>query len=85
MTDDPVYDQKDILMDATLLVIHPPQWRRLKAISNCMNILHEIEEAAKLDKSYNHQLNCMWGWLDWMEELHRLLHDYDEAIQILIG
>jgi hypothetical protein len=72
-------------MDATPLVIHFPQWRRLKAISNCMDIIHEIEEAAKLDQSYNHQLNCMWGWLDWMEELHRLLYEYDKEIDDLVG
>lgn len=51
--------------------------KRLLEISKCMDYIHECNAGQSKDKSFEENWNWIWGWLDWMEELHRLLHYYE--------
>lgn len=49
--------------------------KRLREISKCMQYIEECDKAQSPLKSFEDNWNWIWGWLDWMEELHRLLHE----------
>jgi hypothetical protein len=71
-------------MDATPLVIRR-QIFRLNKISRVMAILEELRITYKENQSLNDKHNNLWGELDWLDELHRLLYYYDMEIDELVG
>lgn len=50
-----------------------------------MAILEELRITYKENQSLNDKHNNLWGELDWLDELHRLLYYYDMEIDELVG
>ncbi len=51
------------------------QEKRVEAISRCVDTIYEIRAQCDPLKSFEHNWNQIWGELDWLEELHRLVHE----------
>jgi len=59
------------------------QRHRLNEISKCVEYINECDEQTQIAQDWNSWVNWMWGLLDWSEELHRLLYEYDKEIDEL--
>lgn len=58
-----------------------PQWHRLCQITRVMSELALLRSWYR-NPAFWHaddKLNILWGELDWFDELHRLLHEFEEA------
>lgn len=58
-------------------VLTDTEIRRLKEISRCMNELEILEKVRIEHSTFIDKFNNLWGEMDWLEELHRLLYDYE--------
>jgi len=48
---------------------------RLEQINKCMNELQEIWRMDKTNLHPEHRFGCTLGEFDWLDELHRILHE----------
>lgn len=47
----------------------------LQGVLRCIYYLDELKKARPLQDTYVDKYNNLWGELDWLEELHRLLYE----------
>ena len=53
---------------------HTNMEKRVNEICRCMFELELLEKARLTIYSFNDKYNNLWGEMDWLDELHRLIH-----------
>lgn len=51
------------------------QEQRIIKITRCMNNLEQTRNNQQPKNNYEDNYNWLWGEMDWLEELHRLIHE----------
>jgi len=50
----------------------------LQLVIQCLFYIQEARDNQKISKTFIDKWNWLWGEMDWMEELHRLIYENED-------